>query len=71
MNSGLDQIRQWRKMFQMKEEYKTPKEELTEVETGSLPKKGFRDEQSSSLCKDYQRIFRRKVDAQREKLRCF
>ena len=55
----------------MKEEYKTPKEELTEVETGSLPKKEFRDEQSSSLCKDYQRIFRRKMDAQREKLRCF
>ena len=29
-------------MFQMKEQNKTPEEELREVEVGSLPKKEFR-----------------------------
>ena len=50
-------------MFQMKEEDKTPKQELSEVEMDSLP-----DRVQSTVCKDDQRIFRRKMDAQREKL---
>ena len=38
-------------------------QELSEVETDSLP-----DRVQSTVCKDDQRIFRRKMDAQREKL---
>ena len=35
-------MRQQRNIFQMKEQYKTPEEELSEVETANLPGKGKR-----------------------------
>ena len=40
-NTNIDKMRHHRNMFQMKEKDKTPKEELSEEETGNLPEKKF------------------------------
>ena len=54
---------QQRNMFQMKEQDKTPEEELSQVEIGNLPKKEFR----IVIIKMIQEL-RRRMDAQCEKL---
>ena len=41
-NRKLGKIRWQRNMLQMKEQNKTPEEQLSEVEIGNLPKKEFR-----------------------------
>ena len=51
-------------MFQMKEQDKTPKEELSEVEIGNLPKKEFR----VVLVKTIKDLWRR-LDAQSKKFK--
>ena len=53
-------------MSQMKEQDKTPEEEISEVETGNLPKKEFR----VIIVKMIKELGRR-VDAQSEKLDVF
>ena len=50
-------------MFQMKEQIKTPEEELSEVEIGNLPKKVFR----VVIIKMIKELERR-MDAQKEQL---
>jgi len=40
-NGNLGKVRQQKNMFQMKEKYKTPEEELSEVEIGNLNEKEF------------------------------
>ena len=47
----------------MREQYKTPEEELSEVEIGNLPKKEFRVKIIKMI-----KEFRRRINAQREKL---
>ena len=53
-------------MFQMKEQDKTPEEELSEVEIGSLPEKEFR----VMIVKKIKELGRR-MDAQSQKLEVF
>ena len=57
---------QQRNMFQMKEQDKTPEEELSQVEIGNLPKKEFR----IVIIKMIQEL-RRRMDAQSKKLEVF
>ena len=55
-----------RNKFQMKEQDKTPDEELSEVEIGNLPEKEFR----VMIIKMIKEL-RRRMDAQSEKLEVF
>ena len=59
-------MRQQRNVFQMKEQDKTPEEELSEVKIGYLPEKEFRV-MIAKMIKE----LRRKMDAQSEKLEVF
>ena len=53
-------------MSQMKEQDKTPEEELSEVEIGNLPEKEFR-----VMIIKVMKELRRRMDAQNEKLEVF
>ena len=56
-------MRWQRNMFQMKEQDKTPEEQLSDVEVGNLPEKEFR----VVIVKMIQEL-RKRIDAQSEKL---